>query len=138
MRRFVVFLVAAVLAACATSASPNGPSLPEEFRGRWYYTGSSGGIAGDGAGDAATGYIVIKADNTIDHHKEDGTRVSTSTFTPSRGKTIYTSDDQWLMTPAGGSALDVPEVIRVSADGKTLTIADNAYDGFTKSYVRSR
>jgi len=63
-------LVLALLPACA-GAQPD--SLPEEYLGRWYYTGSSGGITGDTVDDAASGYIVINADGTIDEHQEDGT-----------------------------------------------------------------
>ncbi len=133
---WVLALGLALVAFSACSASETA-SLPEEYLGQWYYVGSSGGIAGSGMGDEP-GYIVIHPDNTIDHHEEDGTRVSTTEFTPLRGPTIFSSEDQWLLGRAGESPEVVSEVITVSEDGQTMSISDNVYDGFGRSYTRSR
>ena len=124
-------LVLIALPACA-GAQPG--SLPEEYLGRWYYTGSSGGITGDGAGDEPTGFIVIRSGGSIDHYTEDGTDVGTSTFTVSRGPTIFSTEDQWILTRGH----DAPEVIRISDDGLTLSFSENVYDGFSRNYARSR
>lgn len=120
------------ISACAAAQSP--VSLPDNYLGRWYYVGSSGGITGRGMGDKGTGYIVIQADNTIDHHEEDGTLVATTRFTAGRGPTIFSTGDQWILNL--GSAPS--EVITVSEDGRTMTLAENAYDGFGRTYARSR
>ena len=69
-----------VVLAAAGGCSLEGNSLPDEYLGQWYYTGSSGGIAGDGMGDEPSGWIVINADNTIDRFDDDGTLLGTDAF----------------------------------------------------------
>lgn len=122
------------LVALVACVGAQTPGLPEEYLGRWYYLGSSGGISGDGAGDAGVGYLVIQADNTMDHHEEDGTLVASTEFTVARGPTIFSTSDQWILN----SESVVPEVITVSADGRTMTLSENVYDGFSRAYARAR
>jgi hypothetical protein len=126
-------LLLAALSACV-SALQTAASLPEPYLGRWYYVGSSGGITGRGMGDEGSGYIVIHADNTIDRHEEDGTLAGTTAFTLGRGPTIFSSEDQWIQNPG----TPVPEGIAVSGDGQTMAISENVYDGFGRTYARSR
>jgi hypothetical protein len=123
-------LVLLAISACAASV----PALPEEYLGRWYYLGSSGGITGDGMGDEALGYIVIHSNSRMDHHEEGGTLVGTTEFTVGRGRTIFSSEDQWILS----RDQSVAEVIAVSEDGQTMSLAENVYDGFARAYARSR
>jgi hypothetical protein len=109
-------------------------SLPKEYLGRWYFVGSSGGIAGAGTGEKATGYIVIHSSNTIDHHAEDGTLVRSAAFTVSRGPTIFSSEDQWIVNLDGTT----PEVVRLAENGQMMSLSENVYDGFSRAYARSR
>lgn len=132
-RRTPLFLVA-LLALVAACTPANSQSLPDDYLGRWYYTGSSGGIAGDGMGDDPVGYIVITADNTIETYRDDGALVSTESFTPSLGPSIFTTTDVWLLDADSF----VPRAIRTFEDGTVLTISDNVYDGFSLGYARSR
>ena len=118
----------------ALTSCKSNSSLPDEYLGRWYYLGSSGGIAGTGMGDEPTGYIELRADNTMAHFHEDGTPVATATFTLRRGETIFSSDEQWILVANGG----LEEVILVSEDGQNMSLSQNVYDGFGRSYVRSR
>lgn len=122
------------LVALAGCADAQTSGLPEEYLGRWYYLGSSGGITGDGAGDPGVGYLVIQADNTMDQHDDDGTLVATMQFSVARGQTIFSTEDQWILN----SESVVPEVITVSADGRTMALSENVYDGFSRAYARSR
>jgi hypothetical protein len=126
----VIVLVAA-LAACSNEASQ---SLPEELLGRWYYMGSSGGIAGGGMGDSATGYIEIEDDHAYVTFTEDGTRMARIPFTLRRGSTIFSSDEQWMIQTEDG----IEEVFMISEDGQTMSLSENVYDGFGRSYARSR
>jgi hypothetical protein len=107
--------------------------LPDEYLGRWYYMGSSGGITGAGMGDEATGDIVIHSDNTMDHHREDGALVGTTSFAADRGPTIFSIEDQWVLDRESAT----PEVITVSEDGQTMFLSENVYDGFARAYARS-
>ena len=127
-------VVAFLALAAASCSGARSPSLPEKFLGQWFYTGSSGGLTGKGLGDAADGSLVIRADGTIERHGEDGALTETTRTTATRGRTIFSEEEQWLLTSESG----VPEVIRLSADGQTMTLAENVHDGFTRSFARSR
>lgn len=122
------------LAVGGGACAPSTGTLPAEYVGRWFYLGSSGGITGAGRGDEATGYIVIRPDDTIERHAEDGTLVGASAFTAARGPTIFSSDTRWILNPAS----DMPEVIELSPDGGRMTLSENVYDGFVRAYARSR
>lgn len=126
--------VAAVALVAASCSGERSPALPEEFLGQWYYTGSSGGLTGRGLGDAASGYIVIRADGALERHEEGGTLADTTRFTAGRGKTIFSEDDLWILEAEG----EPSQVVRLSADGRTLTLAENVYDGWSRAYARSR
>ena len=84
--------------------------------------------------DEATGYIVLHSNNRIDRHEEDGVLVGTIEFTVVRGPTIFSSEDQWILTYEHAA----PEVITISEDGQTMSLSENAYDGLGRGYVRSR
>lgn len=117
-------------AGCLPSTSTH---LPDEYLGAWEYLGSSGGITGQGAGDPATGSIVITTDNTIERWNEDGQRESVTDFELRRGTSIFGPDEVWLLSPSSG----LDQVIRLHEDG-TMTLSDNVYDGFQFLYARSR
>lgn len=134
MRLRAVLRVALGLTVVSACAASQQASLPEEFLGQWYYMGSSGGIAGAGLGDEATGYIVIHADNTMRHFGDDGTLVTTTEFAVSLGPTIFSTNPQWVLNPDS----PVPEVLVVSSDGQLMSIQENVYDGFARAYARSR
>ena len=129
--RTLFTIVALLLSACASS---DARALPEEFLGRWYYTGSSGGMDGSGMGDEATGYIVIGADNSLETYAEDGALLERSEFTVAFGETIFAVEPHWILDPDSM----VPRVVRLYDDGRILTISDNVYDGFSRGFARSR
>lgn len=124
------------LAFLALLACPGSPteSPPDEFLGRWYYVGSNGGIAGTGVGDAPLGYIEIQPDYTIASYTEDGTHQGSTDFTLSRGPTIFSGDDMWILKSETGP----PQVFMMAESGEAMSLAENVYDGFSRSYVRSR
>jgi len=128
----LVLAVGSLLLAACSSASRT--ELPEEYLGRWYYLGSSGGITGDGGGDEPTGFIVIHGDGRIDHHREDGALITTSEYTVRRGPSILSTEDQWILNPETA----MPDVITLSADGLRMALSQPVYDGFVREYARSR
>ena len=89
---------------------------------------------GAGMGDPPTGYVEVHSDNVIVHYREDGTLIGTSEFELSRGSTIYSNDEQWVLTFGDG----IDQVIWISESGTEMSLSDNVYDGFGRSYARSR
>jgi hypothetical protein len=122
--------MSAALGACGSSPSN---SLPDEVLGQWYFLGSSGGIDGDRGSDDATGYIVLH-EGRMDVHVDGGDLARQETFSPSRGKTIYSDDDLWILNFERGEAL----VVLVSPDGQTMSLSPNAYDSIGQDYSRTR
>lgn len=111
----------------------SGPSsLPDEYLGRWYFAGSGGGIAGDIFEGATGASIVITAGNEIEHYGPDGTFASTETFSLSRGSSIFSADEGWILDADSF----MPRVIQAS--DSALSISDNVYDGFGSWYTRTR
>jgi hypothetical protein len=125
----------AVLGACGSKLSNSEPSnsLPEEVLGQWYFLGSSGGIDGDRGNDEATGYIVLH-EGRMDVHGEGGALTRQDTFSPSRGKTISSDEDLWILNFERGEA----HVVLVSPDGQTMSLSPNAYDSIGQDYSRTR
>lgn len=107
--------------------------LPDEFHGRWYFGGTSGGIAGEQTVFADGSWIVITPGNTIERYSAEGRLTSTEHVEPTRGRSIFTGAEGWIL--GGGTAID--RVIEVRPDG-ILTISDNVYDGFGSTYTRAR
>lgn len=129
-RTALMLCVLAALCACGTGPAS---SLPEELLGQWYFLGSSGGIDGGRGNDEATGYIVLHEDR-MDIHGEDGTLTRQEAFSSSRGKTIYSDEDLWILNFERGEV----RVVLVSPDGQTMSLSPNAYDGIGQDYSRTR
>jgi hypothetical protein len=126
----LMLCVAAAIGACGSGPSN---SLPEELLGQWYFLGSSGGIDGDRGNDEATGYIVLY-EGRMDVHDDGGTLTRQETFSPSRGKTIYSGEDLWILNFEQGEA----HVVLVSPDGQTMSLSPNVYDSIGQDYSRTR
>jgi hypothetical protein len=122
--------VPVALGACSSRPSN---SLPEEVLGQWYFLGSSGGIDGDRGNDDASGYIVLH-EGRMDVHVDGGALTRQETFSPSRGKTIYSDEDLWILNFERREA----RVVLVSPDGQTMSLSPNAYDSIGQDYSRTR
>jgi hypothetical protein len=118
------------LAGCDASTRR---ALPDELLGRWYHTGSSGGLTGARSGEAAQGHAVIGSDNTMRLYDADGVLIDTRSFEVDRGKTIFSDVDQWIVRFDGGAE----EVIRLADGGRTMFLSENAYDGVSRHYARA-
>jgi len=119
-------LLVLVCVSCTTRAA-----LPEEYLGRWYSTGSSGGIAGTGTGEARGEWIVVTADNLIERYAPDGRLIGSDSFSLSRGRSIFSTDESWILDASS----PLPRVVSLQSDGN-LVISENVYDGFSYSYSR--
>ncbi|MDH3208322.1 MAG: hypothetical protein OEO79_17105 [Gemmatimonadota bacterium] len=107
-------------------------SLPEEYLGQWYFSGSSGGMDGNGTGEPAVGWIVITDDNEIEHYRDDGSLAVTTRFDLTRAQSIYTGQEAWALSESGG----MQRVIALYENG-TMAISDNVYDGYSSGYQRT-
>jgi len=127
-----ILVATALLALGASLASCRSRSaLPDDYLGRWYFLGTSGGITGGGTGEPAEGWIVITDENEIESYGGDGTLAATEPFEPTRGPSIYSADEAWILVGFGG----LDRVIQLYPDG-TMALADNAYDGYSRAYRR--
>jgi hypothetical protein len=131
-RRSLLSLTLSIPVALGACGSSPSDSLPEEVLGQWYFLGSSGGIDGDRDADEATGYIVLH-ENRMDVHSEGGA-LTRQAFSASRGKTIYSEKDLWILNYEAAEA----HVVLVSPDGQTMSLSPNAYDSIGQNYSRAR
>jgi hypothetical protein len=122
------FVVLPCITACNHAATD---SLSDDFLGVWYYTGSSGGMEGDGLGSKGVHRIVIRADRTIEIFDTLEGPSRLVRFDADLGETVA-GDRAWLLR----SGEDFPEVIRHSADRQTITLADNHVEGFIWHFAR--
>ncbi|MEZ5066246.1 MAG: hypothetical protein R3B81_16080 [bacterium] len=120
-----------LLGACDTAPS----RLPDEFLGRWYYSGSSGGLTGSIARESIDA-IVIRSDNTMETQDDAGRVEDRVSFTVRRGPTIFSTEDQWILEQDGDQ--DPPVAVLLSEDRKTLTLSQIAYDGMHRTFSRGR
>lgn len=129
MRLPLVLLMVVTLGACTQAEG----SVPTEFLGLWYHVGSGGGIDGIYRAEGA-GHIRISADHTIEAFDESGASLGIRAFSLERGPSVFSSEDEWILT----SGVEAAVVVRVHDEGDRLTMQENAYDGVSDEYARSR
>lgn len=117
------------LGACTQAEDP----VPAEFLGLWYHVGSGGGVDGIYRPEGA-GHIRISADHTIEAFDESGASLGARTFALERGPSIFISENEWILR----SGLETEVIIRVHDGGERMTMQENAYDGTSDDYARSR
>lgn len=142
MTVLIVSLAAIVMTSCREEGERPGPptstgpsslvdKLPAEFYGVWQFESSSGGFNGRGNASYGVEKIVIAEGNVIEEYRPGGTRTR-DTFIPSRGKSIFSTDDVWRIQRKKSSMV---EVVTLSTNGR-LGISENVYDGFSYSFRR--
>lgn len=143
MTVLIVSLAALVMTSCrkegerpgsptSTETTPVADKLPAEFYGVWQFEGSSGGFSGRGNASYDVEKIVIAENNVIEEYRPGGTRTRDS-FIPSRGKSIFSTNDVWRIQRKKSSMV---EVLTLSTNGR-LSISENVYDGFSYSYKKA-
>lgn len=123
-------LLACLLAALLSACRPSG-SLPEEFLGSWYFTGSSGGLDGRGGREDPTHRITMRAQG-MDVFDATGTLLQAVAFEVGRARTIFSTEEQWVLRSEAGV-----EVLQLSDDGRSLTLAQDVYDGLCRHFART-
>jgi hypothetical protein len=120
--------------ASGPGSGPMTPAnkLPAEFYGVWRFQGSSGGMDGQGNAAYRIEKLVIRDNNIIEEHRPGGT-VTLDTFTPSHGKSIFSTEDVWQMRRKKSIMI---EVLTLTTNGD-LTISENVYDGFSYSFKKA-
>jgi hypothetical protein len=134
MKNRLLLVTLSSVALLAPLACRTQTSLPDAYLGRWYYVGTSGGIAGDIFGEPDGTSIVISGANEIESYDANGALVGSTSFEPTLGSSIFSAGEDWILEEAGPSQ----QVMILSEDGQTMALSDNVYDGFSTSYRRTR
>ena len=104
--------------------------------GTWEWAGTSGGIAGDtrlpGPDDPRV-TVEFAADGTA-RFRRDGEVAREQRYRLVREATIYDADPLPVLY---FDDEELGRVVRITADGATLTLSDNVYDGFSLEYRRA-
>ncbi len=134
MTRRSLLITLSTLALATPLACQTEASLPDAYLGRWYYVGTSGGIAGTSHGEPDGSSIVITGANEIESYDAEGALIGSVSFEPTWGSSIFSTENDWILDAAG----ELPRVISLYEDGETMSLSDNVYDGFSSSYRRTR
>jgi hypothetical protein len=124
-------LVAATVLSCDGGAAPAVP----ELIGTWEWVGTSGGIAGDSrlpGPDDPRVTVEFSTDGTATFRR-DGEVAREQRYRLASEGTIFASEDQPVLY---FDAEDLGRVVRIDETGRTLTLSDNVYDGFSLDYRR--
>jgi hypothetical protein len=125
---FVIFLG---FVSCNTENK--NEELPQLY-GKWIWIQSSGGIDGRTVTpneNEPEKYLQFVKPGIIESYIGDSL-ISSRTFTLKKDLSIYTSDSLYFIIDGGSS---FPKVIFRLTE-KTLSLADNIYDGFNEVYNR--
>jgi hypothetical protein len=125
-------LAALALQGCSDEGSGAENRLPKGFCGKWKLLGSSGGIAGGGDSVPDDVTIELRREGVMNVYRS-GRLESSVRLNVSRGRSIYSGKDAWLIEQGQGG---MPQVIQINAEG-ILSISDNVYDGFSYSYSKA-
>ena len=129
--RLTVALATATVLSCGGGAATSVP----ELIGTWEWVGTSGGIAGDSrlpGPDDPRVTVEFSADGTATFRR-DGEVARQQRYRLASEGTIFASEDQPVLY---FDAEDMGRVVRIDETGRTLTLSDNVYDGFSLEYRR--
>ena len=141
MTVLVALVTGAAVTSCNREGEGPGPGsgamvpadkLPAEFYGAWRFQGASGGMDGQGNAGYRVEKIVIGDGNTLEEHRPGGV-VTRDTFTPGRGKSIFSTEDVWQIRRKKNPMI---EVLTLTTNGD-LTMSENVYDGFSYSFKKA-
>lgn len=110
-----------------------GVETQEDIYGSWNWIRTTGGFAGVSLTPQSEGYTmkaVFSRGNSASFYKNDSL-IWTSKFTVNKEKTIFSEEE---MSVIHYESTRLPQAISIKGD--TLTLSDNAYDGFNMSYVK--
>lgn len=133
MKIFYLILFCFLLFNSGCSNDAQKTELPQLY-GKWIWIQSSGGMDGRTIipdENEPAKYLQIVEPDIIESYIGDSL-VSSRTFTLKKDLSIYSSDSLYFITDGGGS---LPKAIFRLTE-KTLSLADNVYDGFSELYSR--
>ncbi|WP_316813115.1 hypothetical protein [Pedobacter heparinus] len=130
------FLAFTLLAFTACKKQSQTSSFEKQLLGKWQYTGQGGGISGKYyPADPAVKTVLEFRNNQTFVRTENDQPVDQGPYELTSAKSIYTGkEDHAIRFDVTGVSPNRVCIISIRKD--TLNIADNAYDGFTSSYIR--
>jgi hypothetical protein len=132
----IVLAVLPLLVACGASGGEAVDNIPPGLIGTWRWQETSGGIAGttERAGEGQpVRTIEFRRDGTAVFRLDDAV-TATREFAVREVQSIFDGKPRAALFYEEGSG---GEIIRLSGDGQTLTLSQNAYDGFSSRYTRA-
>lgn len=140
--RLLVFIISVVslLNACHDN------SIPAGLAGDWLWQGTSGGFAGMSYRPEPGKNIIlhVATDNHFALYRNDSLLVS-GAFQTKQVSSIYSGKNETYLELAEPTVTTAPHsepvvfrgIVSLTSD-HTLTIGDNAYDGFSSTFTRNR
>jgi len=139
MKNILYLLLAFFITTAATCKKNQFPVLAFEKQliGKWQYTGRTGGFAGKSEQAAPNEIQILEFKKGMTFVRSiNGQSRQTGTYEITAEKSIYSGKEE----PAirfNQQTDQAPMGHIISIKDRTLTMADNVYDGFTTTYTRS-
>ena len=136
-RLFIFALLSLIITSCTKDKTVNTKSyvdLPSNLFGTWNWQYSSGGYAGVSYTPETTGEvrkIEFDTDNNFKYYV-NGLLKSESKFHIEKSISIYGKDSALILIT---NSMSLPQSIRFG-HSDTLTLSEEAFDGFGHSYIR--
>ncbi|MGE5441046.1 MAG: hypothetical protein ACM3UR_14425 [Bacteroidota bacterium] len=134
MKKAALFLMCAIIFSSCYDVT--GPDEEKLLYGSWVLVRISGGFSGtttDVSPEEGSKVVFTEAGSVLYYSK--GALERSTTFIVKKGKSIYFTEEKNIIHFADRPEL--PMVI-MKADKDTLILADNAYDGFSFTYMKEK
>ncbi|HEX2962109.1 MAG: hypothetical protein HF300_09095 [Ignavibacteria bacterium] len=134
MKKAALFLMCAIIFSSCYDVT--GPDEEKLLYGSWVLVRISGGFSGtttDVSPEEGSKVVFTEAGSV--HYYSKGALERSTTFVVKKGKSIYSTEEKSIIHFADRPEL--PMVI-MKADKDTLILADNAYDGFSFTYMKEK
>jgi hypothetical protein len=132
--RSAILLIFIIFLGCVSCNTENKNEELPQLYGKWIWIQSSGGIDGrtitPNENEPAK-YLQFVKQDIIESYIGDSL-ISSGTFSLKKDLSIYSSDSLYFIIDDRNS---FPKVIFRLTE-KTLSLADNIYDGFSEDYIR--
>jgi hypothetical protein len=129
---FGLFVLACLCLALAGCSGSDTLPEPDWLYGTWTFSGSSGGITGEGIPETeSSSHQIVFTENHVAEIYQAGNLVRTRTFSVGSGDTIFGL--RHIIEFDDGEVVVIELV-----DDDTLSLSQDEYDGFSFTYLREK